>query len=287
VHQISDDDLAHAPRIADALREAFEFVAGTVLVAHNFAFEEGFLTAVAQREDLPLPTVPGICTLSTSRRQLDGRGISLTVMYKTATGEFPINKHTALGEARAIRDVLLRLLRNSPQPLNLTAHPPLVAAATYIGECGNSCRPVPLSRSSVAELLASFPQSTQTRVGNPDEVEDYLALLAESVEDGLLPFEEAQALIPQACRTRLTGSQLRNPRQQAWNNTFPDEKNCDWMGTAKRVTGAAELGADPPFINAVPGLAGQMLEASAGKSEAGCSVSTWLPPMSAHANPRV
>ena len=84
----------------------------------------------------------------------------------------------------------------------------------------------------MAELLASFPQSTRTRVGNPDEVENYLALLAESVEDGLLPFEEAQALIPQACRTRLTGGQLRNLHRQAWNNTFPDEKNCDWMGTA-------------------------------------------------------
>jgi DNA polymerase-3 subunit epsilon len=165
VHQTSDDDLAYAPRTADALREAFEFMAGTVLVAHNFAFEEGFLTAVAQREDLPLPTVLGICTLSTSRRQLDGRAFSLTVMYKTATGEFPINKHTVLGDARAIRDVQLWLLRNSPQPLNLTAHPPLVAAATYRGEGGISCRPVPLSRSSVAELLASSPSQLKLELG--------------------------------------------------------------------------------------------------------------------------
>jgi DNA polymerase-3 subunit epsilon len=82
--------------------------------------------------------------------------------------------------------------------------------------------------SSVADLLASFPQSNRTRAGDPVEVEKYLALPAECVEDGRLTFDEAQALTRQARRTRLTGTQLRDIHRQAWEATFPDEQSVDW-----------------------------------------------------------
>jgi DNA polymerase-3 subunit epsilon len=229
VHQINDVDLVGAPSTIDALREAFTFMAGTVLVAHNFEFEEGFLAAAARRERMVLPPVLGVCTLQTSRRQLDGRAFSLTVMYKTATGEFPTHQHTALGDARSIREILLWLIRNSPSPLHLSVAPPPRVNSAAVAECKISCRPVPLSRSSVAELLAAFPQSPRDRDGDPVEVENYLALLAESVEDGLLTYDEAQALTAQACRTRLTGSQIRELHRQAWQATFPEEKDADAM----------------------------------------------------------
>ena len=54
-HQINDDDLIDAPSTGDALREAFAFMAGTVLVAHNFDFEEGFLSAAARESASPSP----------------------------------------------------------------------------------------------------------------------------------------------------------------------------------------------------------------------------------------
>lgn len=228
VHQINDADLVGAPRTVDALREAFAFMAGTVVVAHNFDFEEAFLAAAAQRERLPLPRTIGLCTLQTSRRQLDGRAFSLTVMYKTATGEFPTNKHTALGDARSIREILLWLLRTSPQPMNFTVAPPTSVSDGIPCQCKIRCRPVPLAGASVAELLDSFPQSSRNRDGDPVEVEKYLALLAESVEDGLLTYEEARALTDQACRTQLTGNQLRDLHRQAWDTTFFDERDADW-----------------------------------------------------------
>lgn len=228
VHQINDQDLAGAPSTGEALREAFAFMAGTVLVAHNFEFEEGFLTAAAQRERLTLPTVLGVCTLQTSRRQLDGRGFSLTVMYKTATGEFQTQKHTALGDARAIREILLWLLRNAPKPLYLTQAAPQLIREIDRPECEISCRPVPLSSSCVADLLASFPQSERQRSGDSIEIEKYLALLAECVEDGRLTFDEARALTTQARRTRLNGTQLRELHRQAWDTTFPAAKNAVW-----------------------------------------------------------
>lgn len=231
VHGIADTDLRGAPDTADVLPEVFAFIAGTVLVAHNLEFEAGFLTAAARRARLPIPALAGVCTLKTSRRQLDGRAYSLTVMYKTATGEFPVNKHTALGDARSLREVLLWLLRNAPSPLYLTERPPSTGPASDY-ECQISCRPVPLTGASVAELLTSFPQSPLARKGAPEEIEAYLALLAESVEDGLLTYEEAQALTGQARRTRLTGTQLWDLHRQAWEATFADEKDADWTALA-------------------------------------------------------
>lgn len=96
IHHIDDSDLVGAPTIEQVLPEAFGFIAGTVLVAHNRDFEESFLIASARRAGIALPATLGLCTLRTSRRQLDGRAFSLVLMYKTATGGWAEHKHTAL-----------------------------------------------------------------------------------------------------------------------------------------------------------------------------------------------
>jgi DNA polymerase III epsilon subunit-like protein len=186
-HGIEDSDLLGAPSTEQALHEAFAFMTGTVLVAHNLDFEDGFLTTAARCASIPLPRVVGVCTLQTSRRQLDGRAFSLISMYKTATGGWQDHKHTALGDARAVREVLLWLLRNSPTPLYLTQSPPAAVPASC-QQCPINCRPVPLTRSSVAELLDSFPQSPKPRTGDPAEIGRYQALLADAVEDGRLTY---------------------------------------------------------------------------------------------------
>jgi DNA polymerase III subunit epsilon len=41
-------------------------------------------------------------TLQAAQRQLHGRAYSLISLYKSATGESAENKHTALGDARAL-----------------------------------------------------------------------------------------------------------------------------------------------------------------------------------------
>jgi len=227
IHRIDDDDLAGAPSIEQALPEVRAFIDGTILVAHNCEFEEGFLAAAARRAKITLPRIVALCTLQTSRRQLDGRAFSLTAMYKTATGGWSDQKHTALGDARAVREVLLWLLNNSPTPLYLTAGP-AAPHATPFTECPISCRPVPLARGSVAELLNSFPQSPHPRTGDPAQARQYVAMLTDAVEDGRLTYEEAEALTRQARATRLTGPQLKTLHHTAWNETYPDGKASDW-----------------------------------------------------------
>ncbi len=220
-HGIQDVDLVGAPNIEQVLGEVFAFMAGTVLVAHNLDFEEGFLSAASRRAGLSMPSVVGLCTLQTCRRQLDGRAFSLFAMYKTATGNWHDHKHTALGDARAVREVLLWMLRTSPTALQLTK-PTTTFPPPAFQPCSISCRPVPLVRASVAELLDSFPQSSTKRAGAPLEIEKYLALLAEAVEDGRLTYEEATALTGQARLTRLTGPQLRELHYLAWQEAFLD-----------------------------------------------------------------
>jgi DNA polymerase III subunit epsilon len=228
-HQIDDADLIGAPTIDRVLPEVFAFIAGTVVVAHNLEFEEGFLAAAAQRNALSFPRLTGLCTLLAARRQLDGRAYSLLSLYKTATGEWPQDKHTALGDARAVRELLLWMLRTAPQPLHLTAAAtPVSAPVPAPRPCDISCRPMPMGEASIAALLASFPQSPMPRAGDAVELERYRALLGECVKDGRLTFEEATSLSSQARRTRVNGSQLRSLHRDAWLSAFGEDARRDW-----------------------------------------------------------
>jgi DNA polymerase-3 subunit epsilon len=228
-HQIDDEDLIGAPTIDHVLPEVFAFMAGTVVVAHNLEFEEGFLASAAQRNGFRFPRLTGVCTLQAARRQLDGRAYSLISLYKTATGEWPHDKHTALGDARAVREVLLWMLRSAPQPLHLTVGAVSVSASGMPSRpCEISCRPMPMNRASMAALLESFPQSPTPRCGDSDEIDRYRALLHECVEDGRLTFEEAAALSSQARRTRVNGTQLRLLHSDAWLSAFGEDAHGDW-----------------------------------------------------------
>jgi hypothetical protein len=66
----------------------------------------------------------------------------------------------------------------------------------------------------------------------PVQVKKYMALLTEAVHDGRLTYEEADALTRQARLTRLTGPQLRELHQKAWEETYPDAKDADWTALA-------------------------------------------------------
>lgn len=253
-HQIDDADLIDAPATADALREAFAFMAGTVVVAHNWEFEEGFLVTVARRTGLRVPNILAACTMKTAQRQMDGRAYSLKVMYKSATGEFLENSHNALADARAVGEILPWMLRTAPKPLYLTAGPPQPALPPYAGgNCPIKCRPAPIGRASMSALIEAFPQSPNHRAEDPTEVESYLALLSECLEDGRLTYEETRAMTEQVQRTRLTGTQIRDLHREAWQTIFPG----DWVGLSPVERREAYLLADALGL---PDLAKQLEE---------------------------
>ncbi len=224
INHITESDLQGAPRIQDVLCEAFAFISGTVLVSHNFQFEGGFLSEAAAQAGITLPDVIGVCTLDACRRLLEGRSFSLVAMHKTATGEFTNFRHTALGDARAVKEVFHWLVRTAPTPLYLSLLP-RGAPSDVFDICQIKCRPVDLARASMAELLAAYPQSPRHRAGDPFATTTYERLLSGCLLDGLLTMQEVRQLSAAATSTGLTGTQLRELHREAWDATFANERN--------------------------------------------------------------
>ena len=68
IHGLTNQRLAGAPRFADVLPSILDVLDKRILVAHNAAFDHGFLAAEAQRAGTKLPVRQRLCTLALSRR---------------------------------------------------------------------------------------------------------------------------------------------------------------------------------------------------------------------------
>lgn len=67
VHTITRDMVRHEPTFAEIYPEFLEFIRGAVLIAHNAPFDVRFITAEAERHNLPIPHNPVLCSLSLFR----------------------------------------------------------------------------------------------------------------------------------------------------------------------------------------------------------------------------
>jgi DNA polymerase-3 subunit epsilon len=101
-----------APQLSAVLPAFLEFASGAVLVAHNAAFDVGFLRAAAQRLGYPWRRPPVVCTVRLARRVLSRdeapscRLAALAALF--CAGTQPV--HRALADAKATVDVLHGLL---------------------------------------------------------------------------------------------------------------------------------------------------------------------------------
>ncbi|GAB2751458.1 DEDD exonuclease domain-containing protein [Amycolatopsis magusensis] len=101
-----------APRIDRVLPAFLEFISGAVLVAHNAAFDVGFLRAACQGHGYPVPKPAVVCTVRLARRVItrqetpSHRLSALAALFNSGT----VPNHRALQDARATVDVLHGLL---------------------------------------------------------------------------------------------------------------------------------------------------------------------------------
>ncbi|CAN3129682.1 GIY-YIG domain-containing protein [Mycobacterium sp. smrl_JER01] len=101
-----------APKIDAVLPAFLEFCRGAVLVAHNAGFDIGFLRAAAERNQLPWPKPPVLCTVTLARRVLTRdeapsvRLSALARLFRASTTP----THRALDDSRATVDVLHGLI---------------------------------------------------------------------------------------------------------------------------------------------------------------------------------
>ncbi len=105
---ITDETVAHSPRIGAVLPSFLEFARGAVLVAHNAPFDMGFLKAACEQQQIEWPRHAVVDTAKLARRTLDRdeapncKLSTLAQLFRATTTP----THRALDDARATVDVL-------------------------------------------------------------------------------------------------------------------------------------------------------------------------------------
>lgn len=140
-----------APRIERVLPAFLEFISGAVLVAHNSAFDIGFMRAACEGHGHHWPKTAVVCTVRLARRVISRdetpsyRLSALAALFGARTTP----NHRALADARATVDVLHALLERVG---NLGVHT-LEELLDYLPEV----TPAQRRKRSLAEHLPSRP----------------------------------------------------------------------------------------------------------------------------------
>ena len=113
LHHISESMLRGAPTFRDAMGDILARLDGAIVVAHNAAFEEGFLAGELARQRVAPGLIPTLCTLRISREVLASPSYRLATVCEIMGVEIT-DAHTALGDVRATALLLPRLLEAAP-----------------------------------------------------------------------------------------------------------------------------------------------------------------------------
>lgn len=111
IHGITDEMLEGQPRADEVLPRFRDFMGGSVLVAHNAAFDVRFLRHEFARLKLALPN-PHVCTLELSRSRLARLpDYTLETIYLHLFPEAGLHRqnHRALDDARMTAKIWLKL----------------------------------------------------------------------------------------------------------------------------------------------------------------------------------
>jgi DNA polymerase III epsilon subunit-like protein len=116
-NNITAEDREGAPTFAQVWPDLLRVLSGSVVVAHNLPFEDKFLAAELDRLGQPFPPLAGVCSMLACRAHLDGPTYKLQSVYRTATGTWISDAHTALGDCRALAVLVPWLIVKAPSPL--------------------------------------------------------------------------------------------------------------------------------------------------------------------------
>jgi DNA polymerase-3 subunit epsilon len=153
IHGFTRGDLIGKPKFADIVDDLLEFLGDAPLIAHNAAFDFGFVNAELARLDLP-PLHPSrmIDTLALAKARFPGMPNSLNALC----GRFNIDlseriTHNALLDCRLLADVYVELTGGRQRGLLLTGSSQGETAFTYTASGPRRPRPIV---PSAAELAA-------------------------------------------------------------------------------------------------------------------------------------
>ena len=72
IHGITNEMVAQSPLLAEKIHEIHQFMQGSIVMAHHAPFDLGFLTLEFEKNRLPLPPEPALCTSLLSRKWIHG-----------------------------------------------------------------------------------------------------------------------------------------------------------------------------------------------------------------------
>jgi DNA polymerase-3 subunit epsilon len=126
INQITAELLAGAPSFKSAASPLLDLMQGAVLVAHNAAFDLGFLAAELDLAGLPSPDGPVVDTLTLVRRVYAFRRNSLSAVADALAVETG-PAHRAMGDVWTTCQVLQRLLSDLERRFGVTTLRELLA----------------------------------------------------------------------------------------------------------------------------------------------------------------
>jgi len=201
IHGIMADDVEAAPKFEAIAGDILHYLRDAVMVAHNAQFDLKFLNSEFQRMEIALPKMPVICTMDFVRRArpfVKGRSL---VDLCSLFGIPYENAHSAGADAAATALLFKECLQICGSENLISEHghyleeamriwPELVASG------------ISFTRSRARNRLRE-PSTFMTRIkaklpnsgGNSEGMDEYLALLDQSLLDRVIIDEEAQSLI--------------------------------------------------------------------------------------------
>jgi DNA polymerase-3 subunit epsilon len=257
-NEITPELVYGAPAFNEVVDDLLAMLQGSIVVAHNLSFEDSFLRAELRRCGCSA-SLSGLCTLVTCRAQIDGPSYRLLSLYKTATGDWPPDAHTALGDARALAVLVPWLIQSSPSPLYFSGQQPATAGRALIAPRRIAPRAARLSRRTdgyLGAIASRFPATAALHPVDPSTLQTYVARLDEAMADDAITGVEGWELEELARRAGLSQQSLAELHRDAWDRAgLRDELAAPDSIPAKRRTKLVQLAHDLGHPTLASGLA--------------------------------
>ncbi|MGY0236485.1 3'-5' exonuclease [Longispora urticae] len=249
IHGIRASDVRYAPRFRELAPRIAELLAGRVFVAHNVAFDRGFLRAEFDRIGIRMPfdQTPGLCTMALGGRFLATSSRSLTSCC-AAAGVPLTDQHRALDDARAAAG-LLRHYLHGRTPVDWNGHLDTALAARWpLLPHRSAARPVRRGAHRHAPHFLERIAERLPRVPDPAEADAYLAVLDTALYDRHVSATEADALVSvaaelgldRATTLELHALYLRQLARQAWADGVVSDTEREDLDQVAEVLGLPE-----------------------------------------------
>ena len=117
IHNISDEMVQDADTIDIVLPKFLEFVADSILIAHNASFDLSFINHEIEKTGILHPPLEAICTVSLARKtlpQLHSHSLDSLIQYMGIICE---RRHRALDDVKATAKAFLTMKQKTTEKL--------------------------------------------------------------------------------------------------------------------------------------------------------------------------